>query len=148
MADVAINHALTLVGVDALRRVGITVDVQTMDFATSVRRRTNHGGWNVFFAVILNAYTFTPAGNYALRSNGLESWDGWPTSPRIEELYQDWLDAGDLDAERRICRELQMQLWQDVPYIPMGEFIQWTCYRRSITGVPSGFSLFYGARPV
>ena len=31
-----------------------------------------------------------------------------------------------LDEQRRICTELQLQLWQDVPYIPMGEYWQAT----------------------
>jgi hypothetical protein len=29
-----------------------------------------------------------------------------------------WLDAADLDQQKRICAELQKQLWNDVPYIP------------------------------
>jgi peptide/nickel transport system substrate-binding protein len=73
--------------------------------------------------------------------------DGWPTSARIQELRQAWLDAADLGAERRICGAMQMQFWQDVPYIPLGEYMQWTCFRSTLAGVPKGFPLFYGVRP-
>ena len=39
-----------------------------------------------------------------------------------------------------------MQLWQDVPYIPMGQYSESACYRR-LTDGPKGFPLFYGVRP-
>ena len=151
-ADISVIHALALVGVDALRKGGMNVDVQSMDFGTMVRRRgskqpVQQGGWNVFFTFFDSTSNFTPAGNPGLRGNGVDSWDGWPTSPRLEELRQAWLDASDLDAEKRVCRELQLQLWRDVPYIPMGQYSQQTCYRRTLTDVPKGSPLFFGVRP-
>ena len=151
VADSAALHAISLVGVDALRRGGLKVEVQTMDFATQIHRRTNRqtpdrGGWNVFFAVLENASSFVPAANPWLRSDGPAAFDGWPTSARMEELRQAWLDAADLDAERRIAREMQKQFWLDLPYIPMGEYQQWTCFRATLTDVPKGFALFYGVR--
>ena len=83
-----------------------------------------------------------------IRADGLAAYDGWPTSPRIEALRAAWLDAGDLDEQRRICAELQLQLWQDVPYIPMGEYWQSTAYRKDLLGViPGCFAVFWGIRP-
>jgi peptide/nickel transport system substrate-binding protein len=151
-ADSVALHAVSLVGADELRRGGMEVDVQSMDFATLIRRRGNRGtpdkgGWNVFFAVLDNSSSFVPAANPFLRCDGLAAFDGWPTSPRIEELRQAWLDAVNLDEERRICREMQTQFWRDVPYVPMGEYTQWTCFRATLTSVPKGFALFYGVRP-
>jgi peptide/nickel transport system substrate-binding protein len=151
-ADISVIHALALVGVDALRKGGMNVDIQSMDFGTMVRRRgskqpVQQGGWNVFFTFFDSTSNFTPAGNLGLRGNGVDSWDGWPTSARLEELRQAWLDAGDLDAEKRVCRELQLQLWHDVPYIPMGQYSQQTCYRRTLTDVAKGPPLFFGVRP-
>jgi peptide/nickel transport system substrate-binding protein len=100
-ADISVIHALTLVGVDALHRSGMDVDVQSMDFGTMVRRRGS----------------------------------------------KQPIDASDLDAEKRICRELQLQLWRDVPYIPMGQYSQQTCYRRTLTDVRQSAPLFFGVRP-
>ena len=40
-----------------------------------------------------------------------------------------------------------MQLWQDVPYIPMGEYWQSTAYRRDLLDVlPGCFAVFWGIR--
>ena len=58
-----------------------------------------------------------------------------------------WLDAGNIDEQRRICVELQLQLWQDLPYIPMGEYWQSTAYRKDLLDVQPGcFAVFYGVR--
>ena len=108
--------ALSLVGTDQLRRAGMNVDLQEMEFGTVMRRRLNQaapdkGGWNAFFTLFDRSNPNTnPYGNYWIRADGLAAWDGWPTSPRIEALRAAWLDAGDLDEQRRICTELQLQL--------------------------------------
>jgi peptide/nickel transport system substrate-binding protein len=89
-----------------------------------------------------------PPGVNFLRGNGKDGPWGWSVSPRIEELLQAWYDAPDLAHERQVCRELEMQLWQDVPYILTGQYSQKTCYRRTIADMPIGFPLFYSVRPV
>jgi peptide/nickel transport system substrate-binding protein len=106
------------------------------------------GGWSAFFGLIDRSRPNThPYGNIWIRADGLAAFPGWPTSPRIEALRAAWLDAGSLDEQRRICTELQMQLWQDVPYIPMGEYWQSTAYRKDLVDVlPGCFAVFYGIR--
>jgi peptide/nickel transport system substrate-binding protein len=153
--DVQEIRALCLAGTDQLRRAGMNVDLQEMDMGTVVRRRVNQavpdkGGWNVFFTLIDRAIPNTnPYGNLAIRADGLAAWDGWPTSPRIDALRAAWLDAGSPDEQRRICIELQMQLWQEVPYIPMGEYWQSTAYRKDLVDVlPGCFAVFWGIRRV
>jgi len=146
-------RALSLVGVDQLRRAGMNVDLQEMELGNVVRRRLNQatpdkGGWNAFFFLFDRSHPNTnPYGNLWIRADGLAAYDGWPTSPRIEALRAAWLDAGNIDDQRRICTELQMQLWQDVPYIPMGEYWQSTAYRKDLLDVlPGCFATFWGIR--
>ena len=151
VADIQELRSLAAVGIDQLRRAGMNVDVQTTDFATWLRRRASKeapdkGGWNIFFTLIDGAYNFTPAGNVTIAGTGPKGYFGWPTAPKIDASRQAWLDAPDLEAERRIVRDMQMQFWQDVPNIPMGEWTQYTCYSRSLVDVPMGFALFYGVR--
>ena len=146
-------RALSLVGVDQLRRAGMNVDLQEMELGNVVRRRLSQaapdkGGWNAFFFLIDRSNPNTnPFGNPWIRADGLAAYDGWPTSPRIEALRAAWLDAASLDEQRRICTELQLQLWQDVPYIPMGEYWQSTAYRKDLVDVlPGCFAVFWGVR--
>jgi len=151
--DVQAIRALALIGADQLRRAGMNVDFQEMEAAAYVRRRLNQaapdkGGWSAFFGLQDRSVPNTnPYGNPMIRADGLAAFDGWPTSPRIEALRAAWLDAGNLDEQRRICTELQMQLWKDVPYIPMGEYWQSTAYRKDLLDVlPGCFAVFYGVR--
>ena len=106
------------------------------------------GGWSAFFGLIDRSTPNTnPYGNPMIRADGLAAPLGWPTSPRIEALRAAWLDAASLDEQRRICIELQLQLWRDVPYIPMGEYWQSTAYRKDLVDVlPGCFAVFYGVR--
>jgi peptide/nickel transport system substrate-binding protein len=56
------------------------------------------------------------------------------------------MDAPTLAEQQRICRDLQMQAWQDVPYIPTGAWMQPFAFRKSITGMLNGFPLFHNIR--
>jgi peptide/nickel transport system substrate-binding protein len=88
-----------------------------------------------------------PYGNLAIRADGKEPINGWANSPRIEELRAVWLDTADLPQQKRICVDLQKQLWEDVPFIPLGEYWQATAYRKDLTDVlPGCFAAFYGVR--
>jgi peptide/nickel transport system substrate-binding protein len=142
-----------LAGAEQLRRAGMKIDLQEMELGTTNRRRLNQnapdkGGWSAFFSLLDRSVPNTnPYSNIWIRADGLAAFDGWPTSPRIEALRAAWLVAGSLDEQHRICVELQMQLWQDVPYIPMGEYWQSTAYRKDLLDVlPGCFAVFYGVR--
>jgi peptide/nickel transport system substrate-binding protein len=153
--DVPGIQTLSVIGTDQLRRAGMNVDLQEMDASTALRRRASQqppdkGGWNAFFYLLDSSTpTTNPFGNPAIRADGRAGWDGWPSSSRIEALRAEWLGASTLDQEKQICVALQTQLWQDVPYIPMGEYWQATAYRRDLAGVlPGCFAVFWGIRRV
>ena len=146
-------RAVSLAGVHQLRRAGINVDLQEMENGVRSRRLFNQaapdkGGWSAFFGLNDRSVPNTnPFGNNLIRADGLAAGLGWPTSERIEALRAAWLDAGNIDEQRRICTELQLQLWQDVPYIPMGEYWQSTAYRKDLLDVlPGCFPVFWGIR--
>ena len=146
-------RALSLIGAEQMRRAGVNVDLQEMDFGSVVKRRTSQsppdkGGWHVFFTMIDRSIpNIHPFGNPALRADGKAAYDGWPESWKIEDLRRRWLEAGDPDAERRIAADLQKQVWIDVPFIPMGEYWQTTAYRKDITGaIPGCFTVFYNVK--
>jgi peptide/nickel transport system substrate-binding protein len=67
---------------------------------------------------------------------------------RLEALREEWLDAPDTGAQKRIAVQMQLQTWQDVPYIPMGHWVRSTAHRRNIVDLPWGFAAFYRVRRV
>ncbi|WP_114375270.1 ABC transporter substrate-binding protein [Elioraea thermophila] len=151
--DIASLVALSQVTGDLLRRLGLNVDYQAMDWGTVVQRRASRepidrGGWNIFCTNWAGLDHINPAGHHAMRGSGAQAWPGWPDIPRIEELREAWFDAPDLEAQKRIAAEIQKVVLEEVPYIPLGQFFQPLAHRRSITGVmqPFGIPVFWNVR--
>src|SRR6266851_373157 len=145
---------LTRTGAEQLRRAGMNVDLQEFDFGNVIRRRNNQGppdkgGYNMFCTLIDRSLpNVHPFGNLAIRADGKEPINGWASSPKIEELRAAWLDTADLEQQKKICEEMQKQLWQDVPFIPLGEYWQASAYRKRLVDIiPGCFATFYGVRP-
>ena len=151
--DVTELGNLTRTGAEQLRRSGINVDLLEMDFGSVIRRRANQGppdkgGYNMFCTLIDRSLpNIHPYGHLAIRADGKEPINGWANSPSIEALRAAWLNASDLEEQKRICVALQKQFWEDVPFIPLGEYWQATAYRKDLTDVlPGCFTVFYGVR--
>jgi len=123
--DFPAHHAAALVTADLFKQLGLKVDLQTMDWGTAVQRRNSQeaaskGGWHVAFTALTGPNNLDPAGHLALRGNGKQAWFGWPTSEKLEQLRLDWFKAADLPMQKKICQEIQLQVFEDVPYIPLG----------------------------
>jgi peptide/nickel transport system substrate-binding protein len=149
--DIASARALAEITADTLRKVGMTVDAQTMEWAALVQRRAKmdpvaQGGWNIFHTSWAALDMLNPAGHVFLRGNGKAAAPGWPDSPRIEALRDDWFAAPDLAAQQTVARAMQRQAFQDVPYIPLGQYFVPTAYRSDVTGILHGNPVFWNAR--
>ncbi|MDB5413288.1 MAG: Peptide/nickel transport system substrate-binding protein [Rubritepida sp.] len=145
------TNALSVVAADGLRQAGMNVDLVAVDFGAWLQRRTNRepsdrGGWNATATFLPGTDMWDPAGHLAIRGNGAQAWSGWPTSSRLEELRNTWFAASDEASRQGICRQIQEQVWQDVPYIPGGRWWQPTAYRKNLMGVLRGMPLFYNVR--
>ena len=145
--------AAAQVGVDVLKRIGFNVDFQALEWGTVVQRRaskapTDKGGWNVFFTYLGGTGNVTPATMSAARGDGEKAWFGWPTSAKMEALRDAWFEAPDLAAQQKLCAEMQAELWNFVPYVPMGMHDQPTAYFSYLKGVRDGYPQFYGVERV
>ncbi len=143
--------ALGNVGADMLRKCGLTVDQQTADWGTIVQRRASKaapdkGGWSVFFSTFTGIDMASPATSSGLRGNGLDGWFGWPDAPKLEQLRDQWFAAPDDAAQKAIGRTIQMQAFEDVPFLPLGQYFQPTVQQRSLTGTLTGLPVFWGVR--
>ncbi|MCO6419512.1 ABC transporter substrate-binding protein, partial [Siccirubricoccus sp. KC 17139] len=151
--DYAQFKAIGEVAADMMNRIGMNVDYVATDWGTMLQRRNNRGpvdqgGWSCFSTGWEGADHMDPSSHYAIRGNGNEpgAWPGWCVSEKLEALRSAWFDAPDLEAQQAICRDMQVQCMQDVPSIPLGQYIQPVGYRNTITGVKPGFPTFWGVR--
>jgi hypothetical protein len=95
------------------------------------------GGWSCFVTSWAGMDWLNPAGHIALRGNGEAAYAGWSTSPGWRNSALPGSRAPDLAAQKAICVDMQKQAMIDVPYYPLGQYIQPTAYR-SITGIGGG----------
>jgi peptide/nickel transport system substrate-binding protein len=144
--DVPNQNALMSVAVDLLHTLGLQVTDATSDWGTMLQRRANktpigQGGWSMLIALFSASEFSTPAGNVLLRGNGNDAWFGWPTAPKLEALRTAWFDAPDLGARKQIAVAIQEQFFIDLPYIPLGQYLTDTAYRRGLTDIRRGIVL-------
>jgi peptide/nickel transport system substrate-binding protein len=150
--DLANINALTEVAADLMRRVGFNVDLQATDWGTAIQRRANRGpvdqgGWSAFCTTWEGLDTSVPGSHQPLRGNGAEGWAGWSTSPRREALREEWFATSDPAAERRLAEQLQLLVWEEAPFIPLGQGLPPQAWRRSLSGlVQGGPALFWNLR--
>lgn len=150
-ADSALTYPLNEVAAAYLREVGINLDYRTQDWGSvwqrlQSRQPVEQGGWNIHCNYTAGLSAANPAAYSYLRGNGAGALFGWPTSPAIERLRDEWLDSGDLAEQQRLCREIQLRAFEEVPFIPLGLFYQATAYRKSLVDMQKGLPLFYGVR--
>jgi peptide/nickel transport system substrate-binding protein len=138
---------------DTMRRIGMTVELATTDWASVVQRRANRGpveqgGWSALHSSGPSTLYANPAVNPLLRGIGIHGWPGWWTNPQAEALVQDWVDAPDAAARQAAGRALNALAMADVAIVPLGQWQGRTAYRRTITGVTPGVAPFpWNVRP-
>jgi peptide/nickel transport system substrate-binding protein len=150
-SDYPTTNAMALVVADTLKQVGMNVDFQTVDWGTVVQRPVSKsppdkGGWNMFFTYLNGTNNFDPAGQLGIRGNADKAWFGWPNMPKLETLRDAWFEAPDLAAQKKVCEQIQLQVWQDVPFIPLGCTYFPTAWHKGLVGMRIGFPQFYDVR--
>ncbi len=149
--DLPSLNAFSEIAADMFRRVGINLDYQASDWGTVAPRLSNKegldkGGWSVWCNNIPGIIAVTPATQSYTRGIGRAGTFGWPESARLEELRSQFLDAATADEQRRITRALQLQCFEDVPYVPLGAYNQPFAYRRTLSGMLNSFPVFYNIK--
>lgn len=138
--DQPIVNSQANVVADELRQIGLNVDLQSMDWGTLITRRASKdpvdkNGWSIFFTWLVGPDMINPALNFPLRTNGERAWFGWPTDDKLEAMRAQWLDAPDLDAQKKLAAAIQQEGFVDVPFIPTGQFVIPTAFRKNLKGV-------------
>lgn len=149
--DIASAKALAEITADLLHRLGMNVEAPAMDWATLVQRRVKtdpvaQGGWSIFHTSWSGLDMVNPAGHIFLRGNGRAAAPGWPDSPQIEALRNAWFAAPDLPAQKVLADQMQLQAFQDVPYIPLGQYFMPTAYQGNLSGILKGSPVFWNVK--
>jgi peptide/nickel transport system substrate-binding protein len=151
--DEPIINAQSPVVIQALRRIGLNVRVDAVDWATLLKRRANNksiadGGWHMYVNWLSGLDMLSPITNIAVAAQCDKAWFGWPCDEQIERLRTAF--ARELDSEKRkaITADIQKRAYEVVTYVPLGFIYQPVAYRSDrVEGlVRSSAVLFWNAR--
>jgi len=150
-ADVPRINAIAQVSYQACRDIGLNVQQVNADWGTVLGRVNNtkpvaEGGWNMYPTFSSGIDFWTPAAHSTLRGNGLKGVSGWPTIPLLEILRDKWLMTESLAEQQAICRDMQLEAFRAVPYVPLGLFRQPTVFRSDLQGMLVGQPVFTNLR--
>lgn len=142
--DQILLKAQPVVVAQLLREAGFKVDLQAMDWQTVVSRRAiqkppKEGGWNMFFTYQGAADSMNPLVNGAMVGKGTNGgWFGWSEDPRLEELRDAFARATSPEEQKKIALDVQKEAYDQVIYVPLGQFQAPSAWRKSLTGVIDG----------
>ena len=134
------SHAAALVTASNLRKIGVNVDVQAMDWATLTQRRASKkpqddGGWNIFHTRFNGASSSNPITHIGINTSCDGAWFGWPCDARAEELKAQWVNEADPARKKAIIEEFHTRLMQVAPFTPVGLYAIPSAFSTKLKGV-------------
>ena len=142
--DVVTLKAQPIVAAQLLRDAGFKVDVQATDWQTVVTRRASQkppkeGGWNIFFTNWVGADVVNPIANMSVGGRGKNGgWFGWAEDAKLEAMRDAFARASSPEEQKKIAEDIQKETYDQVIYIPLGQYLIPSAWRKSLTGVLDG----------
>jgi peptide/nickel transport system substrate-binding protein len=133
-------NAATMVLVQAMRRAGLNVDVQAMDWSTLLSRRASRnnpyqGGYHIFLTTHGGPTTALPPSNTWFNTRCDRANPGWACDEKLVELVADWSRESDAATRRPILETIHRRAWEVIPYVPYGQYTQPVAVRANVHGV-------------
>jgi peptide/nickel transport system substrate-binding protein len=142
--DVVTLKAQPIIAAQLLREAGFKVDLQAADWQTVVSRRASQkppkeGGWNMFFTNLTAADVVNPVGLLQISGRGKNGgWFGWPEDSKLEALRDAFARTSSPEEQKSIAVEIQKHVYDQVIYIPLGQYLVTAAWRKSLSGVLDG----------
>jgi peptide/nickel transport system substrate-binding protein len=132
-----------------MEKIGMRVDMQSMDWQTLVSRRArkdppDKGGWNALITSTSGVDSLDPLTYSFIGANCEKAWFGWPCDEEITRLRQAFADEPDEARRKEIVEKIQLRAAENPTHAFLGQYITATAMRKNITGaVPSPVPVFW-----
>jgi len=143
VGDLPIYQGIAPLTQQILRSIGLNAEIQVMDYTTYLSRRNSQapvsdGGWSVAFAIWQTVDLLNPISNLNVDARGKIAYAGWPDDPETERLKDQYVQAPGIDQQREIAATIQQRSYDQVYYIPLGTFFNYSAYLNNVTNYLSG----------
>ena len=150
--DISFINAAVIVTRQRLEAIGFKVILKPMDWSTNLiirarKEAPDKGGWNLLHTWWQAADVINPAVHFAVSGAGPSAWFGWPYIPQLDKLIIDWVRVTNELERKQLAAEVQKLALSEATYVPWGEWIQPTAFRRNVRDVLKfGAPLFWNVR--
>jgi peptide/nickel transport system substrate-binding protein len=125
--DVPILSSFASVTSQALRKIGMNVEIQSMDWNSVLTRRNrkdpvDQGGWNIAHTTFSSLDLMSPVTNPNLDGRGQVGYAGWSKSEEMEALRDQFAEESDIEKKKTLAVAMQKLNYQEVFYIPLGGY--------------------------
>ncbi len=151
-ADNGTIGKLPLVAKQQLEQAGFKVDLQNMDWQTLVARRAKKdapsaGGWSIFMTSWTASDILNPLTMAMMNATGDKGWFGWQDDPKLEAIKKQFIAAGTDAEKKKLAEAAQLQAFQTVTHVPVGQYNQPAAVRKGVSGlVPAGAQVYWNIR--
>jgi peptide/nickel transport system substrate-binding protein len=142
-------NAATMVTIQMLRKAGVNVDAQAMDWSTALARRAkkdppDQGGWHLIHTTHGGPDTASPVTNVWFNSRCERSNPGWPCDPELDKLVDGYSREPDRAKRKALIEQIQKRAFETVPYVNFGQYRQPIAHRANVSGVlVSGIPVYW-----
>jgi len=131
--DLPILSSFASITAQALRDIGMKVDIQSMDWTTLLARRTkkepvDQGGWSIVHSAFTSLDLMSPVVNPNLDGRGEAGYVGWSKDDEMEKLRDQFAAEGDFEARKAIAEAIQTRGYEQVIYVPLGGYEKFKGY--------------------
>lgn len=131
--DLATLGSLASVTAQALKGIGMNVEIQSMDWATLLSRYSKkepvaQGGWSIFQTSFANLDLMSPLTNNNLDGRGEAGYVGWAKSDEMEQLRGQFAEESDTAKKKQIAAAIQKLNYEQVLFVPLGSFSMFKGY--------------------
>ena len=149
--DLYVLHAMVGGVGPMLRKGGLNVDVQAMDWSTALTRRvekkpSSEGGWNLFVTAWSAVDLVSPLTNGNLNALCEKGNYGWYCDPKLTELQDRWSRATDPARSKALAAEIHREAYASGAYVPLGQYQQPGAFRGFTGIVQAPIPVFWNIR--
>jgi peptide/nickel transport system substrate-binding protein len=93
----------------------------------------------MFFTNWAGPDVLNPVANVSISGRGKNGgWFGWFEDAKIEELRDKYARSTSPDEQKKLAAEIQARAYEQVAYIPLGQYVAPSVWRKSLSGVVDG----------
>jgi peptide/nickel transport system substrate-binding protein len=111
-----------------LEEAGFKIDLQVMDWASVVSRRTDPKMYEIFTTGV--AFTADPTQLAPINCN----WPGWTCDPKLDGMMARLAAETEFSKRYAIWSEIQKWFWEEVPVIKFGDFFTLRIKQKQVAG--------------